>query len=691
MVRSCFIIVFWGMALVSESKAQSTDTVKLKPVEIQGEQSGEVTNANGAILSQKLNENEFKKAACCTLSESFDLSNAIEVSNADGVSGIKQVEMLGLHSRYVLLTRDNIPLFQGLAVLNGLSNIPGPFVSDVNIAKGTGSATLGYEGITGGINYLLKASSKDPKIFINGYQSDQGRSEFNAVVKTINKKNFRNFTYLHYGNQWLATDMNKDGYSDNPLSSRLYVSNHSDFQRKHTEGQFGITVWSDGRESGKPKAGNREISSNTLDFNIYSRENRLEAYAKLGIIPENMGETTFGNVLNFSRHEMNYYIRTNQSNTMRTYRAAESRANYSGLIQSELSENWGIKAGVTAMAAITTQNFSGSNMNATIFAYNLSQEFVENQVGAFSEFVFQKKNITVVSGIRADYHNYFGWFAVPRLHGKWEINKKNKVFFQTGMARRNPTVIAENLPYLFSDRRIAINGKFLEQVSAGNALPFYMQQEQGWNSGISYIKNFMFLGFPSDIMLDVFRTQFISQVVIDRDANLNSINLVQNSGDKAGYTESFHAEWSFIPLMRFKVKLAYRYVNNQQFLNNQFQIQPFQSKHRGLVTLHYKTRNQWYFDLLSQINGPKRIVNYEITNNNTEYSPTYAIVNLQIRKVLKKGWEFYTGMENIGDFKQNNPIFERYNLVGTKFTDPGFGWGPANGRMSYVGFRWEIK
>jgi outer membrane receptor for ferrienterochelin and colicins len=166
MVRVEIIILLLGFFVVFKSNAQSIDTTKIQPVEIQGEQSGEVVNSNGAILSQNLNENEFKKAACCTLSESFDLSNAIEVSNADGISGIKQVEMLGLHSRYVLLTRDNIPLFQGLAVLNGLTNIPGPFVSDVNIAKGTGSATLGYDGITGGINYLLKASPKDPNIFI---------------------------------------------------------------------------------------------------------------------------------------------------------------------------------------------------------------------------------------------------------------------------------------------------------------------------------------------------------------------------------------------------------------------------------------------------------------------------------------------------------------------------------------------
>ena len=42
------------------------------------------------------------------------------------------------------------------------SNIPGPMVSAVQLAKGAGSATLGFDGLTGGLNYQLKAGMKDP-------------------------------------------------------------------------------------------------------------------------------------------------------------------------------------------------------------------------------------------------------------------------------------------------------------------------------------------------------------------------------------------------------------------------------------------------------------------------------------------------------------------------------------------------
>ena len=141
-----------ALALISATQVfGQIDTIKT--VDISVDEKGQSNNIDGAQLKTHFSENEFKKAACCTLSESFELSNTVEVSNRDGVSGIRQVEMLGLAGKYVLMTRNNMPLLNGLAVLNGLSNIPGSFVSGVNIAKGNGSTTLGYEGITGGIDY----------------------------------------------------------------------------------------------------------------------------------------------------------------------------------------------------------------------------------------------------------------------------------------------------------------------------------------------------------------------------------------------------------------------------------------------------------------------------------------------------------------------------------------------------------
>jgi hypothetical protein len=147
-------IILGGLLITGSPLWSQIDTIKT--VEITTEESSQKFDTDGARLTTTLTENEFKKAACCTLSESFELSNTVEVSNKDGISGIRQVEMLGLSGKYVLMTRNNMPILNGIAQLNGLSNIPGAFVANVNIAKGNGSTTLGYDELTGGIDYDLK-------------------------------------------------------------------------------------------------------------------------------------------------------------------------------------------------------------------------------------------------------------------------------------------------------------------------------------------------------------------------------------------------------------------------------------------------------------------------------------------------------------------------------------------------------
>jgi len=690
---------FIGLFLsINTAIGQSSDTAKIKEVEVVVDEKGTTSDYKGAQLKTLMSENEFKKAACCTLSESFELSNSVEVSNSDGITGIKQVEMMGLNSKYILLTRDNLPQFNGIVTLNGLSNIPGDFVSDVRIAKGVGTATLGFEGITGGIDYALKAKHNEPRYHFNLYQNDQGRTELNSIIYTANKKNWKNFTYLHSGQQWMTTDKNKDGFSDMPMTDRIYLGNHSDFQSKNIEGKFGVTFWNDKKIAGVTDViGGSQIQNNSDVFNFKSNETRVDVYGKIGIIPEN-SENTFGNILNLSYHQMDYNLMPfnwGTKNTIRNYKADEYRFSYSGLYQMELSEKIGLKAGVSTL--ITQLNEQFTDVDSWFYMPNfqiINNQFNEVQFGGFSEWVYGGEKLTFVGGFRLDYHNKFGIFATPRIHGKWEINPNNKLFFQGGYARRSPYVFAENLPYLITNRSLSINSNSVTLAST-RSNTYGLEQERGWNMGISYLKNFLVFDYPSSITLDLFQTIFDYQIVLDREAQFTEVNLVGRSGAQAGYTRSFHTEWSFTPRKRTEIKLAYRFIDNQKFIAGGLKMNPFQSKHRGLITLHHKTRNNWYFDGVLQINGPKRLINIIPFNEQNNQSPTFTIFNIQTRKTFNKKFEVYVGAENLFNFKQDFPILNMplMNLPpsgGDRIFDAAFNWAPANGRMLYFGLRYDI-
>ena len=680
MVRCIFLS---GLLIAGSPLLSQIDTIKT--VEITTEESSQKFDTDGARLTTTLTENEFKKAACCTLSESFELSNTVEVSNKDGISGIRQVEMLGLSGKYVLMTRNNMPILNGIAQLNGLSNIPGAFVANVNIAKGNGSTTLGYEGLTGGIDYDLKSSAKDPRLFFNAYQNNQGRSEVNLMLKKDINRNLRNFTYLHGGTQWMTTDMNRDGYTDMPITDRIYLGNQTHFQTKNTEGMVGLTYWEDGKIGGATnEIGGNELTTNPSNFMFRSNESRLDVFAKLGIIPTE-GETTFGNIFNFSRHRMNYNL---NSLINRTYNADELRFNYSGLMQTELTETWGLKTGVSFLATQLDETFNSLSFVTPMKPPSYQGQINELQFGAFGEAVYATDELKMVLGARLDHHNYHGWFATPRAHLKWDLDRNNSLFIQGGYGRRQAYIIAENLPYMINNR--LVNGNFLNR-SEPMTLPYGFNQERGWNYGVSYLKRLMFLGYPSSISIDVFRNQFDSRIVMDQEKS-SEVTFVQLTGANAGYSESIHTEWSFMPAMRFEVRLAYRYVNNVQKLGGEMQLKPLLSQHRGLATLTYKTRNKWYFDLVGSVNGPKRLFERpQIRPGPVDQplkTPTYALFNVQVRKSWNSGLEVYLGAENIGNFRQMDPIFT-YPWGGA--IDASYSWGPANGRLFYLGVRYELK
>jgi outer membrane receptor protein involved in Fe transport len=67
-------------------------------------------------------------------------------------------------------------------------------------------------------------------------------------------------------------------------------------------------------------------------------------------------------------------------------------------------------------------------------------------------------------------------------------------------------------------------------------------------------------------------------------------------------------------------------------------------------------------------------------------SPAYSVVNAQISKEHKEKFEVYVGVENLLDFKQDNPIIMAENPNDPSF-DASLVWGPIFGRNIYFGIR----
>ena len=116
--------------------------------------------------------------------------------------------------------------------------------------------------------------------------------------------------------------------------------------------------------------------------------------------------------------------------------------------------------------------------------------------------------------------------------------------------------------------------------------------------------------------------------------------------------------------------------------------------HRAFANLAYEI-DGWAFDFTASYTGEKRIPS--TASNPKEYqwdenSPGYVLMNSQISKTIGKKWPFdlYVGVENLGNFTQNNPIIAADQPFSPWF-DASMVWGPINGRMFYAGFRFKIN
>lgn len=153
---------------------------KIKGVKIRQKRFSTEITLLTPIKVEKIGSKELLKAACCNLGESFETTPSVDVAFTDAITGYRQIQLLGLAGPYTLITRENIPEVRGLASITGLSYTPGQWIEGMQLSKGSGSVVNGYEGLAGQINAEWRKPMEGDRLFLNLYQSTQGRTEANA-------------------------------------------------------------------------------------------------------------------------------------------------------------------------------------------------------------------------------------------------------------------------------------------------------------------------------------------------------------------------------------------------------------------------------------------------------------------------------------------------------------------------------
>ncbi len=616
------------------------------------------------IATQIITNEGLKKAACCSLAESFESSATVDIEYSDAVSGAKQIQMLGLAGVYSQTLIENMPFVRGLSTPFGLSYVPGPWMEAIYVSKGTSSVVNGYESITGQINVeYKKPESNEEKLYINLYGDNMGRSEINLNSRLQVKNNVSSMLLLHAENQAWKIDHNHDHFLDIPQNQQINVMNRWDYDIPHKlEGKAVVSFLSEDRTGGNKNFDKEKKYLGSEVYGLGIKNNRFNATTKNGFFLKGE-EESIGTQLSFTHHENNSYF------GQTTYKAIQSSfyANFIYANRIKNSKKHKISTGFSYQMDSYNEKLNDSSFSHT-----------ESVPGIYSQYSYSLgEAIAIIIGFRADYHNQYGLFWTPRLHLKYMLNETWSVRGTIGKGYRVTNIYAENTSLLTSSRKFVISEK--------------LNNEEAWNFGVNLLKKFTMNKKDASISLDYYRTDFVNQVIVDVDQNSHYAYLYNLKG--VSYSNSTQIEAIIYPIKRFEAVIAYRFNDVKQTINGKLQNKPMTSQHKAILTLSYKTKfDKWQFDLTTQYHGAMRLP--DLSSNPLEYqlskhSPDYTIFNSQITRRFKN-LDIYVGAENIGDFKQKTPIIASHDPFGQYF-DSSIVWGPIKGRMFYAGLRLTLK
>ncbi|MGJ7033745.1 TonB-dependent receptor domain-containing protein [Niabella hirudinis] len=648
---------------------KNSSTGDLKEVIVSSKNPSTFVSTMSILNTLNMGTKELTKAACCNLSESFETSPSVDVSYSDAVTGVKQIQLLGLSGSYTQLLVENTPELKGLTAHYGLTYIPGPWIDGIQLTKGTGSVVNGYESIAGQINVEEKKPDNPEQLLVNAYVNTMGRLEanINTAQKLNDKWSTALLTHGNYSNK--KVDHNMDGFKDLPTGSQWNLVNR--WKYLDNNGwiiQFALKALNDQRYAGQMDFDPNRDRHTTNYYGVGIDAQQYGFTGKLGYVFPQHKYKSLGLILSAGQYSNNGYY------GLTTYNGRQKTVYGNFIYQSII--------GTTDHKFRTGLSFSNENYSETLNG-NL---FKRNEIvpGAFFEYTYTASDkLTAIAGLRLDHHNQFGFITSPRLHLKYDFSPKTNLRLSGGSGFRISNIFAENVGVFVSARRYEI-------LNPTSAYGYGLDPEKAWNYGLNFIHNFMLGSRKGSIALDAYQTRFRNQTVADLDADPQAIRFYNLKGKSV--SNSVQAELNYELLRKLELRMAYRWLEVQTQYNQGLLDKPFTAKHRAFINLAYETRNNWKFDYTTQWLSRKRIPNTASNPAGKQmdvWSPSFFQLAAQLSKQFSKQWEVYVGGENLTNYVQDYRIIDAQTPFSPYF-DGSLIWGPVTGRMVYAGFRFRI-
>lgn len=635
---------------------------ELEAARIITRQQGNYISKLSSIKTEVISAAGLCKMACCNLAESFENSASVTVGYSDAITGARQIRLLGLSGIYTQMLDESRPVMRGIASPFGLSYIPGQWLESIQIAKGPSSVIGGLEAISGQINMEHRKPTTEQPLFVNLFLSSALNSDVNIASSLQLNNKWSTVILGHLSVAPANLDSNKDGFRDDPKSTQFNFSNRWLYMADNgAQVRFGFKALSDDRLGGQINF-SKDVERDSLSWGSNIKNSGFNGYLKVGL-PLNLDNSkNIAIVVDYAYHKLDSYF------GLKDYNATQNSFYTNLIYQNEVNENHKYSLGLNARADKVEEHLRDYFRRSF---YDLYPGRNEGAVGGYGEYTYTNgEKVSVVTGFRLDYNNIHGWLPAPRINLKYAFDPRLIFRALGGRGFRSSYIVPDNMGILSTGRRIE---------SWGN-----LDIEDAWTYGAN-LTGYFPLGFEdASLSFDYFRSDFNRQVVVDQEYDLSKISIYNLDGKS--YTNTYQVDFSLEPIERLTMMATFRYTDAKTTLKGQGLVEkPLTSRYKGVFNIQYATRmNIWTFDFTAQLNGPSRIPDFAGGGE----SPVYPMLFAQITKKFRD-LDVYVGVENLTNYKQENPIVDAQNPYSENF-NASLIWGPLMGTRVHAGLRFTI-
>ncbi len=635
----------------------------------------EVSRSESPVSVEVITPALFRKNPSPVLFDAVSMVNGVRSQLNCSVCNTGDIHINGMEGPYTMILIDGMPIVSSLSTVYGLSGIPISMIERVEVMKGPGSALYGSEAMGGIINVITKDPVLAPLASADVMGTTWG--ELNADVGVrFGKKKVSNLLGVNVFNYSSPRDNNNDGFTDVTLQERISVFNKIALRRPDRKvASLAARYVNEDRWGGQMNW--------TPDFagsdSIYGETIRTNRWEVIGQYQLPMPGKVMVQVSANGHRQRSFYGDTPYD--------ADQNVYFGQLYwDKKLGARHDLLTGITYRHTTYQDNTPATNDvddDGSILRKRPEQRplpglFVQDE---WSMNEFHK----LLLGYRLDNDKDHGLVHSPRVAYKWAPSGKWAVRANFGTGFRVVNLFTEDHAALTGARTVVIANELMPERSLNGSL----------NVVRKWVGEKRFFGLDGTL----FYTHFTNQILPDYDTDQDLIIYDNLDGYAVSRGVSLNAEARIGQPWKLHAGATYMEVfqENAGVMEDLY----FAPRWSGTFTASYTFRKPWTVDLTGQVYGPMRLPVLP-DDYRPEYSPTHALLNIQVKRTINDRWEIYGGAKNLLNFIPKNPLMRPFDPFDRRADDPvsnpngytfdtTYIYAPIQGVRGFLGVRWALQ